>query len=51
MSEGPLTPRRMRDFIDTLTEEQLDQPYVMHVDGGCAMPDAAGIGDGVIDLE
>jgi hypothetical protein len=51
MFEGALTPRRMRDFIATLTEEQLDQPFVMHVDGGKAVPEDAEIGNGVIDLE
>lgn len=51
MPEGTLTPRRMREFIETLSEEQLDQPIVMHVDGGCAEAEDAEAGDGVINLQ
>jgi hypothetical protein len=51
MDQNTLTPRKMRDIIAGMTEEQLDYPIVMHVDGGKAMAEDAEIGDGVIDLE
>lgn len=45
-----LTARELRDFINTLPEQDLDAPISMEVDGGSAFADAARLADGELSL-
>jgi hypothetical protein len=45
-----ITPRQLRDFINLLPEDGLDEPILLHVDGGCAESDDADFRNGVLNL-
>lgn len=45
-----VTPRQLRDFINQISEEALDRPIMLFVDGGCAETNDVDFRNGHLNL-